>query len=73
LERAEHLNEASKEIQQLINEETIKNIVSLIPEDWLIDESISFTPSELRSAYIEFLCNRLNKIDELTKEALDAR
>jgi hypothetical protein len=73
LERATQLTEASKEIQALINREKIIEIVSLIPEDWLIEASIPLTTTEMRTAYIEILCSKLNKIDLLAKEASDAR
>jgi len=73
LERAEHLTEAAQEIKQLIDRDKITTIVSLIPEDWLTDESISLTSSEMRAAYVEFLCSKINKIDLLAKEASDAR
>lgn len=73
LERADKLSEASLEMQQLINSDTITEIVSLIPEEWLLEESISLSTVEMRDAYIEFLSDKLNKIDLLAKEAFDAR
>ena len=73
LERADHLTEAAEEIKRLIDENTIKEIVSLIPEDWLLEEGNDLQPDEMRTAYIEFLHSKLSKIDLLAKEALDAR
>lgn len=73
LERANDLEEAAKEIQALIDRDRIAEIVSTIPEDWLLDESISLTPAEMRTAYIEFLCSKMDKIDLLVKEASDAK
>ncbi|WP_271766035.1 HipA family kinase [Aquimarina algiphila] len=73
LERANHLNDASKEIQRLINKDKIIEIVSKIPKDWLEDESEFLTPDQMRAAYIEFICTKLSKIDSLVKEAEDAR
>jgi len=73
LERANHLKEAAKEIQQLIDKDKITEIVSLIPEDWLTDKSTSLTTSEMRTAYIELLSSKLDKIDLLVKEAIDAK
>ncbi|MFT4537384.1 MAG: hypothetical protein ACI9P5_004768 [Saprospiraceae bacterium] len=73
LERATHLTEAAEEIQSLIDSDKITKIVSLIPADWLVDESSSLTTSEMRTAYVEFLLSRLNKIDLLIKEASDAK
>ena len=73
LKRADQLNEASKAIKDLISEDSIKEIVSWIPEDWLLEEGDSLSPDEKKAAYIEFLSSRLNKIDLLAKEASDAR
>ncbi len=73
LERANDLTEASEEIQSVIDKDKIREIVSLIPEDWLLEESTTLTTAERRAAYIEFLCSRLNKIDVLVKEATDAK
>ncbi|WP_179321233.1 HipA family kinase [Winogradskyella helgolandensis] len=73
LERASLLNEASKGIITALTQDIIKDIVYKIPEDWLINDSDSFTPDEMRKAYIEYLNSRLLKIDTLVKEAEDAR
>lgn len=73
LERADHLVEASSEIKSLISKEKLTEIVSLIPEEWLNEESNALTSSEMRTAYISFLCSKLNKIDLLVKEAQDAK
>lgn len=73
LEKANHLTEAAKEIQSLINRDLIQEIVEKIPEDWLSDESSSLTPSEKRTAYIEFLSRKLANINLLAKEAIHAK
>jgi len=73
LERADHLTEAAEEIKASIHRDLITDIVSLIPEDWLQDESTALTPSEMRRAYIEILCDKLSNIDLLVKEATDAK
>lgn len=73
LERATHLEEAATEIQHLINHEKIKEIVSIIPEDWLIEETNSMAPTDKRAAYIRFLESRFDNIKVLAKEASDAR
>jgi len=46
---------------------------SLIPEEWLIDEGASMSPSEMRNAYVAFLNSKLENIDALVKEAADAK
>ncbi|MGJ8548577.1 HipA family kinase [Winogradskyella wichelsiae] len=73
LERASLLDKASKAIISALNKDTIEDIVSKIPEDWLVNESDTLSPNEMRNAYIEYLNSRLSKIDLLVKEAKDAR
>ncbi len=73
LERASKLTEAANEIKRLIDREKISEIVSLVPEEWLVEDSMLLTTNEKRDAYVEFLCSKLNMIDLLVKEALDAK
>jgi len=73
LKEATNLTEAADEIQHLINEVKINEIVSSIPEDWLLSESDIMSPKDMRAAYIEFINAKLSKIDVLVKEAEDAR
>lgn len=73
LKKATKLNEAATEIKALLSQEKIIDIVDAIPEDWLISESISLSPQEMRAAYIEFITTKLFNIDLLVKEADYAR
>ena len=73
LNRATDLDNASKEIIKALDKTTIKNIINTIPEDWLINEADSLTPSEIRNAYIEYLDAKIAMIDSLVKEAQNAR
>jgi len=73
LERADQLNAAAEAIKASISETDIHHIVSLIPEDWLLEESNIFDPVTLRKSYSTFLKSRLDRIDVLVKEAEDAR
>ena len=73
LPKATNLKNASKEIKQLINIDVITEIVTNIPEDWLLSEGELLNPDEMKAAYISFLDAKLSMIDELVKEAEDAR
>ncbi|GER59083.1 HipA family kinase [Patiriisocius marinus] len=73
LQQATKLNDAAKAIELLLIKEVITDVISNIPEDWLLDEADSMTPKDKRIAYIEYLTTRLSKIDLLVKEATDAR
>lgn len=73
LSKAEHLTAAADEISSKLSADTIKEIVALIPDDWLIDDSIDLSPAEMRSIYVQFLIAKLDNIDKLVKEAENAR
>ena len=73
LKKAGKLGEAAELINQLLTKEKLDDIISNIPEDWLNIESEKMSPNEMRAAYVEFLTTRLSKMDELVKEASDAR
>jgi hypothetical protein len=73
LPQATALKEAAKDIQQAIHPEKIIEIISNIPEDWLLSESDALSPSEIKAAYIHFITTKLGMIDLLVKEAEDAR
>ena len=51
----------------------IRNIVSLIPDEWLNTDSHFANAQENRDAYIQFLESRLKNSDLFVKEAQDAR
>lgn len=73
LPKANKLPEAAEAIQQQLPKARLDEIVSLIPDDWLEEESDELSPAEKRTAYQAFLYSRLDKIDQLQKEAADAR
>lgn len=73
LKKAEKLNEAAAEIKQLLTLDIITDIVSNIPEDWLLSDTETMSPSDMRAAYIEYLTTKLANMDVLVKEAADAR
>ena len=73
LERANDLENAAKEIKDTINQDKIEEIVSTIPDEWLIEPSNIFAPDEMRTAYIDFLNSRIANIELLAKEASNAR
>jgi len=73
LRMAKQLNEAATEIKKLLTLEQVEEIVSAIPDDFLQDDSYALSTDEMRGAYVEFIMSRFNKMDDLVKEAEDAR
>lgn len=73
LERAEQLAEAAESIKHSLHPEIIIDIISAIPDEWLIEESDQMSPAEKRNAYTQILIAKISNIDLLVKEASDAR
>ncbi len=73
LERATEPEAAVAELKKVLEPALIEYIVSLIPEDWLVDESTSLSSDEKRKAYIEFLNVRIANIDLIAKEIADVQ
>ncbi len=73
LERATEIPEAVEEIKQSMSKELIEHIVSLIPEDWLVDKNTTMSTDEKRQAYVEFLSVRLSNIHLIAKEISDVQ
>jgi len=73
LSKASELTSAAQEITELVSEESLQNIVSTIPDDWLLEESDDLSSDDKRSAYLKILTSKLANIDSLVKEATDAQ
>lgn len=73
LAKATVLEEASSAIKELITKDVIAEIVAKIPEDWLLSEGDFLNPTAMRTAYNTFLNAKMAMINELVKEAKNAR
>lgn len=72
LPQATRMEEADRLCRELINEDKIREIVEMIPVDWLHWEGHDETPEELRNVYYTFLKERLNHSKQFIKTAQDA-
>ena len=70
---ASELDAVNKEFLNIFSEEKIRNIVTLIPDEWLQNEPAFPSVNEHREAYIEFLTSRLIHSEIFIKEAENAR
>lgn len=73
LAQAAKLNEVDEELKAILTEERIQAIVSLIPDDWLLNDDSFETPNEFRKAYAMFLNTRINHSELFVEEAVNAR
>jgi len=67
------IDEVNEEFKKILTEEKIRNIVDLIPEDWLQWEETEQSPAEVREDYFRFLYGRIQYADAFTKEIQHAR
>lgn len=73
LPQAALLEEVNEEFKKVLTAEKIKEIVMLIPDEWLHWEDTHESPEALREIYYRFLVTRLSHSDIFINEARDAR
>jgi hypothetical protein len=73
LPQASELEAVDKELRQLITADTIQSIVSLVPDEWLVNGLPGQSPADMRQVYIQFLLTRIETSQTFVKEALHAR
>lgn len=73
LPQASELEMVDKEFKQILSEEKTRQIVNLIPQEWLEWEGADETPEQIRETYIQFLLIRLEHSEIFIKEAQNAR
>lgn len=70
---AVHLQEANERNKMKISDDTIREIVRLIPDDWLKEEPAFSSIEAHREAYAQFLITRLAHSEFFVNEAIHAR
>ncbi|MFP3593572.1 HipA family kinase [Chryseobacterium sp. SIMBA_038] len=73
LPQAKMLDEADKFAKEVLNDTIFREIVNLIPEDWLHWNDADETPEEIREVYFNFLKTRLENSEIFLNEAKNAR
>jgi type IV secretory pathway VirB9-like protein len=73
LRQATKLDEADAFAKTILNEQVFRDIVNLIPEDWLQWQDTYETPDQIREIYFQFLTTRLKHSDIFINEAKNAR
>ncbi|MFD2932999.1 HipA family kinase [Spirosoma flavum] len=73
LPQATELNAVDAEFRTILTPERIQSIVSLIPDEWLTNESTLESADEQRQVYVQFLEARLASSEIFIKEAQYAR
>ena len=73
LPQASELKAVDAEFKAKLTTERIREIVSLVPDEWLMDASNSMTAEERRQVYIQFLETRLAASEIFVNETQNAR
>lgn len=73
LPRAAKLDEADQFAKEHLNDEVFREIVNLIPEDWLHWNDADESPEEIREIYFQFMKTRLENSEIFVNEAKNAR
>ena len=70
---AASIETADQAMTSAINEEVIKRVVDLVPDEWLTDHSPFTTTAENKQAYVDYLTKRLDAPRQFVEEAIRAR
>ena len=73
LPRASLLAEVDAGLKTRLTPEKIREVVALIPEDWLNWDDLGITNQEIRETYVRFLTERVAHSEIFIKEAQHAR
>lgn len=72
LPQASNLDEADQFAHQVLNDKVFRNIVDVIPQDWLHWDDAEESPDEIREIYFNFLKTRLENSVIFLNEAKNA-
>lgn len=70
---ASMLDEVDQQLRTLLTDEKLREIVNLIPDDWLQWKSEEQTNDDIRNIYYKFLTERRNHSEIFIQEAKNAR
>ncbi len=73
LPQASELEAVNKELPKLLPEALVRDIVNLVPEEWLLEDAPFTTVAEHREAYYKFITTRIANSETFVKAAQDAR
>jgi len=73
LKQASDLKAADTFCKTMLNKELIESVVSVIPDEWLMDDALNETSTEKRNVYARFLTARLGVSEIFIQEANNAR
>ena len=73
LPQADQLDEVNARYKAILTDNVLREIVELIPEDWLQWRDTELSPEEIKEVYFQFLTRRVAHSDNFVNEAKHAR
>ena len=73
LKQATMLQEADDDAKTVLNDDIFREIVSLIPLEWLQWQDTDMSPEEIKEVYFNFMKTRLKNSEIFVNEAINAR
>lgn len=73
LTQASQLAEIDAEFKQVLTAQKIKDIISLLPDEWLGNENPYASPEEHKAVYFNYLTERFGNSEIFVNEAIHAR
>lgn len=70
---ASQLPQVDAEFKAILTPELVRQVVALVPEEWLTGNGIEASPEERREVYTQFLLTRINSSEIFLNEAQNAR
>lgn len=73
LKYASQVDRVDREYKNLFTEENIRNVLALVPDEWLVDDTRELTAHDAREVYVSFLMGRAYYADKFIKQIQDER
>ncbi len=68
LGKASSVREVNQKYSAYFSEENIRQILAIVPDEWLVEEGRSLSAEEVRAVYVEFLTRRVQQSEVFIKQ-----
>jgi len=68
LKKATQIRQTDEKYRNYFSRENIQAILDVVPDEWLVDEGRDLSPDEVRTVYVEFLTQRVQKSELFSKQ-----
>lgn len=73
LKNASLVEQVDAEFRDFFNNENLENVLSIIPDEWLVDEERDLTADQAREVYVTFLKGRVANSNNFIEQILNER